>query len=1023
MSMQQAGDYKAMCLQAEGIEDVTSRVFIYDLPAEFEKQLPDARFRAAACVKGWVFHVNVQGRANIRQSFQSEVYPSSDYLLAGPCRKSIYDPTRKNFDVLGLIYDLTPEQAARCAKYFHIDRNRVNLIATIEDRETLEVQSIAVSAYVDLRNTADGLKKVFPDDPTNHLYELWKLNFGMFEQAGISKAYLNATFKQLVGKSIPYPEPIYVAPALLSQYPDHVSSPPASVTHPRLDATSSQSPQSRPVARPPFQGSSQITWQYVGITKFKAYFEASIPACPNDTVCRKLEDQYNAGLKSYREHQEQLLAQREERLMKQRAEEQWSDEGECTTDEGEQLADEEEQLIEEGGQLTGEDEWLTERWLTEEGEMFIVDEDLLTEEEEQLTEEGGQLTDEGGQLTEDEELLTEEDELSTDEEELLTEEEEWLPEEDDQLSEEEGQLTDEEEQRAEEEKQRAEEEKQRAEEEKQRAEEEKQRAEEERKRAWEQKQREIWERLVKRVREQKEDDAAAEGEARGRTHPAEFNSASKSLSLDDLPVMGELSAPRSRFSGQARPQVYPPQSQDPHTQQPRRTEPSLQAANAQLLQAQKPRTQIQQPGPQIQQSRPQVQQPRVQQPQHSTGGQNPAQRSQVGQRPQHPFLEFMNSSSGSPTPAQLQYSQPLYTSHNHVQRIPAGPQNQHPLPPPPISRVQAPPRRMTLNDLPAGHHYSEPTGGPAVFRLPANYQGPDAQSWPKGQHILSRSPQSTNGGQNSAQRVPAGPPSQHAQPTSGGQHSTQRSTAGPQGQYAQPGPQSQHILSRSPQSTNGGQNSAQRVPAGPPSQHAQPTSGGQHSTQRSPAGPPSQHAQPTNGDRAAFQQLIASLRGQQTLARFPQSTNGSQNSAQRLPANPQGQHAQPTDGDRAAFQQLLATVRVPNIGQPLPQPSQPINGGQLPTSRPSQANLPGPQSMVGLQSRPQASQPRTRNPLHPNSFYNDAQPSRLLQQPRRQQAHPRQPRPRQPRAASTPSPGRQAPRSFAPQPEDEEARR
>ncbi|EKD14446.1 putative reticulocyte binding protein 2 [Drepanopeziza brunnea f. sp. 'multigermtubi' MB_m1] len=974
MSMQQAEDYEAMCLQAEGIENVTSRVFIYDLPAEFKKQLPDARFRAAACVKGWIFHVNVQGQANIRQSFHSEVYPSSDYLLAGPCRKSIYDPTRKNFDVLGLIYDLTPEQAASCEKYFHIDRNRVDLIATIEDRETLEVQRIAVFAYVDLRNTADGFQKVFPDDPTNRLYKLWKLNFGMFEQAGISKAYLNATFKQLLGKSIPYPEPIYVAPALLSQYPDHVSSFPASVTHPCLDATSSQSPQARHVAQPPFQGSSQITWQYVGITKFKAYFEASIDACPNDTVCQKLEDQYNAGLKSYREHQEQLLAQRQERLKKQRVEEQWSDEGECTTDEEEQLKDEEEQLIEQGEQLTHEDEWLTEEWLTEEGGQLIDDEDLLTEEWEQLTDdedlltekgeqlthgerecmtdEEGQLTDKGEQLIDDEELLTEEDELSTDEEELLIKEEERLSEEEEQLTEEDELSTDEEELLIKEVEEWL------SEEEEQLTEEEKQRAKEKKKLENDQKLREIWAGLVKRVREQNGDNAAAKGEARGRTHPAKFNSARKSLSLDSLPVMGEFSAPRSRFSGQARPQVYPPQSQDPHAQQPRRTEPSLQAPNAQLPQVQKGRTQVQQPGSQIQQIRPQVQQTRVQQPQHSTGGQNPAQR------------------------------------------IPAGPQSQHPLAPQPISHVQAPPRQLTPADLPGPCHYSEPIGGGSgVFR-----------------------------------RVPAGE----------------------QGQYAQTGPQGQHILSRPPQSTNGGQDSAQQVPPNPQGQHAQPT----------------------NGERVAFQQLLASVQGQRTPAGFPQSTNGSQNPAQRLPANLQGQYAQPTNRDRDAFQQLLASVRAQNIGKPLPQPlqptnagqspaqqllarpqqwhysAQPINGSQLPTSRPSQANLPGPQSMNGLQSstqrsgvglqgpalhspflnpyaglsnptrnpqaataRLQASQPHTRNPLHSDSFYNDAQPSSVLQQPR-----PQQPRPQQPHAASTPSPGRQAPRGSAPQPEDESRR-
>ncbi|KAJ5041171.1 uncharacterized protein L3040_005722 [Drepanopeziza brunnea f. sp. 'multigermtubi'] len=847
MSMQQAEDYEAMCLQAEGIENVTSRVFIYDLPAEFKKQLPDARFRAAACVKGWIFHVNVQGQANIRQSFHSEVYPSSDYLLAGPCRKSIYDPTRKNFDVLGLIYDLTPEQAASCEKYFHIDRNRVDLIATIEDRETLEVQRIAVFAYVDLRNTADGFQKVFPDDPTNRLYKLWKLNFGMFEQAGISKAYLNATFKQLLGKSIPYPEPIYVAPALLSQYPDHVSSFPASVTHPCLDATSSQSPQARHVAQPPFQGSSQITWQYVGITKFKAYFEASIDACPNDTVCQKLEDQYNAGLKSYREHQEQLLAQRQERLKKQRVEEQWSDEGECTTDEEEQLKDEEEQLIEQGEQLTHEDEWLTEEWLTEEGGQLIDDEDLLTEEWEQLTDDEDLLTEKGEQLTHGEREFFQ---------------------------------------------------------------------------SWE--------------------NSLLLGLVFQAKHALKYT-------LLNLKIL------------------------TPNNQDARNLACRLLTLN--FLKSRKAEL-----------------------------------------KSSNLALKFSKFA--------LKSSKLVFSSLNI----------------PPVARILLSGYRPVhrVNTL---SHHNPSAAAQGSF---GEYQPVNRVNTLKLVHKVNISFQDHLNLQTAARILPS-----KYQPV----HKV--NTLNPQAAVSIPLSDQQPV-------------------------HKVNTLNLVHkdSAQQVPPNPQGQHAQPTNGERVAFQQLLASVQGQRTPAGFPQSTNGSQNPAQRLPANLQGQYAQPTNRDRDAFQQLLASVRAQNIGKPLPQPlqptnagqspaqqllarpqqwhysAQPINGSQLPTSRPSQANLPGPQSMNGLQSstqrsgvglqgpalhspflnpyaglsnptrnpqaataRLQASQPHTRNPLHSDSFYNDAQPSSVLQQPR-----PQQPRPQQPHAASTPSPGRQAPRGSAPQPEDESRR-
>ncbi|KAK2625168.1 hypothetical protein QTJ16_005537 [Diplocarpon rosae] len=275
------------------------RVFIYDLPRVFIDNFPAARLLGSGVVKGWIWHMNVLSDANIRPAFQSDVSPTSDYLLCKPFLKSTYDPRKPLTSVCGLIFELTPVDMSRLEA--HIQRNssavryRIGVVATVKDIHTGHLRCFPSTTYIDPLNTNDG-RRVHITSPAEKAK--WLAQIEVFRARKVPGTYLDGLLNQLRGAAIPGPQPIYVVP--METIPDFT---------PLVRPASALPGHIRPLPLPPIPKEShklsntfKITPESVGIEKFTRYFQASIKSIPSNLphVRQELQDQFDKGNERYR---------------------------------------------------------------------------------------------------------------------------------------------------------------------------------------------------------------------------------------------------------------------------------------------------------------------------------------------------------------------------------------------------------------------------------------------------------------------------------------------------------------------------------------------------------------------------------------------------------------------------------------------------------------------------------------------------------------------------------------------------
>ncbi|CAL3967588.1 unnamed protein product [Diplocarpon coronariae] len=300
MSMSQLDKFLRENYTQLQLEDPASpgRVFIYDLPKVFMDNFPAARLLGPGVVKGWTWHMNVLSEANIRPVFQSDVFPTSDYLLCKPFLKSAYVPGKPSTSVCGLIFELAPADMSRFEA--HIQRNsstiryKTRVVVTVEDNHTRHLRCLSSTTYIDPLNTSDGAR-VYITSPAEEAK--WLAQIKVFRAREIPDTYLESLLNQLRGVAIPNPQPIYVVP--MKSVP--------SFTPPARAAAASGYLRPLPVPHIPKESSNvsntfKITPESVGIEKFTRYFQTSIKSTPSNLphVRQELQDQFDDGNERYR---------------------------------------------------------------------------------------------------------------------------------------------------------------------------------------------------------------------------------------------------------------------------------------------------------------------------------------------------------------------------------------------------------------------------------------------------------------------------------------------------------------------------------------------------------------------------------------------------------------------------------------------------------------------------------------------------------------------------------------------------